>query len=1061
MKKIYVTIVLLACTCIAVTHGNGTLQGQVTLERPGITPPHESWSIPLDLTLCSDPSTPISVTTDLSGQFSVDLPAGEYSILVKNSHSLANRVDAVTIQEGLTTGPVDFGTLREGDATNDNLVVSADFFVLRDTYNLSEGQTGYDARADFNEDDMVTSADFFLLRDHYNEAGETCPESDGDWWDAGFPYRIPLSVPGEGIASVSVDFTTALNNLGLNGALLDVRSIRVISRSAKSGFQSLPYAETYTIMLDDADDPQIGWSGSGVYWTVNDGYAEADTIRFSQGTGSVKGVVINEAGGYGYPGVEFHIDGDEPIRDWSAYEVFLYDVWPEVNQSALDQAPDLYFYKLYNACDGSPVTQGGPPLALDQWNCASVSLNPLDSCFPSAGLNLSNITRMEFHTRDNSTVYGNSGFYDDGDVLTLWFDNLRLMDQDSGSIRFQTNEADEYYLYFDVLIHEGHPLPDLVPDLGAATVTCSVSDPEAGGYYHQIQGAQTDKSLEIWTAPCTEKILKTMTVPDDVRPLKIYAARGEFEPFQVVVRSDSGESLPVNITPFTRGEDTINCYSLFTVDYVDITTAGDHFDRFGLWPDPLFPRDFGDTIAFPQNENQPLWFTVQVPWDAPAGLYAATVTIGSATVPVELEVWDFALPREIHLMSEWGFSWSFIVEDLYHGLGDWTCYWEMVEAFKQDFINHRLIPKGVAWPAGLNYPGGVEYDCNGNLYPDSGGDWDFATIGGKYIHGEDNFNDGYGFPVFLSHGPTSNTPSNSLPWSFCGIDRVGVLGSQAYQDAYQLYLASVDSYIVSDEYDDAAYYHIVNEPKYDTDYTHVGQISALVDEAAPNLRQLVSEQVEAAIYNYPGADIDIWMPTISNYESEKSHDRQLNHQEDVWWYYLYGDDPPLPNPILMSHPGLEARMTPWLAWAERVRGLLHYAATIWSQNYSTNNPWIKPNLTGKDNGDGFFFYPPNKNGDFLDSCGQNGHRLVPSIRWENLRDGMEDYEYLYLIAGGNPDIDVVNAADVFVEQVVDSRTKFVRNPADLQAVRCAMGAYLSAATASIPGPAARPDPVLP
>jgi len=284
----------------------------------------------------------------------------------------------------------------------------------------------------------------------------------------------------------------------------------------------------------------------------------------------------------------------------------------------------------------------------------------------------------------------------------------------------------------------------------------------------------------------------------------------------------------------------------------------------------------------------------------------------------------------------------------------------VVDAFKQDFADHRLIPKGVAWPTGLNYPGGIDYDCNGNLDADSWGEWGFGVQGGKYIKGEQGFNGGYGFPAFLAWGPASNDAPDSLPDSFCGESRSGALGSAAYQAKWKQYLSAVDSYLVSDGYADAAYYHIVNEPQTDDDYTIVGQISALTESAAPHLRQLLSEQVEAAIYNYPGAKIDIWMPTISNYEPEKSHDRQKNHAEEVWWYYLYGDDPPLPNPILMSHPGMEARMTPWLAWAERVDGLLHYSATDWSPN-----PWDTPNVTGKDNGDGFFFYPPNKDGSII------------------------------------------------------------------------------------------------
>ena len=373
-----------------------------------------------------------------------------------------------------------------------------------------------------------------------------------------------------------------------------------------------------------------------------------------------------------------------------------------------------------------------------------------------------------------------------------------------------------------------------------------------------------------------------------------------------------------------------------------------------------------------------------------------------------------------------------------------ACYWDVVDDFKQDFINHRLIPKGVAWPAGINYPGGIEYDCDsGLLDPDAWGEWDFTTLGGKYIKGEQNFNDGYGFPAFLGLGPRSNWPPDSLPYSFCNINRDGALGSSAYQAKWTQYLSALNNYLTSDSYDASAYYHIVNEPQTFEDYTIVGQISALTESAAPSLRQLISEQVEPEIYNYPGAKIDIWMPTISTYEPIKSQDRQKNHAEDVWWYYLYGDDPPLPNPILMSHVGLEARLTPWLAWAERVDGLLHYSVTDWS-----SNPWDTPNVTGRDNGDAFFFYPPRKDGTDLEPCATTEHRLVPSIRWENLRDGMEDYEYLWLLAGGKPQIDTSNEADAHVAELIQSRTLFSRVPTDLANTRTTIAQALGGPTAS-------------
>ena len=103
----------------------------------------------------------------------------------------------------------------------------------------------------------------------------------------------------------------------------------------------------------------------------------------------------------------------------------------------------------------------------------------------------------------------------------------------------------------------------------------------------------------------------------------------------------------------------------------------------------------------PAGLNQPLWFTVHVPRDAAPGVYQATVSVGSATIPVELEVWDFELPNRIHLASEWGFSWSSIVER-YGGTGDGIheCYWELVDQLKEDFADHRWQPLMASVTAG-------------------------------------------------------------------------------------------------------------------------------------------------------------------------------------------------------------------------------------------------------------------------------------------------------------------------------------------------------------------------
>ena len=866
-----------------------------------------------------------------------------------------------------------------------------------------------------------------------------------EWWDAAWPYRVEVEASGSGVVEADVDFGAELTELGLNRAILDVRSLRVVPYAGEVAGEPIPYAESYSVLLDDAEAPQIDWSDSGVYWTVNDGSARLDTSRASRGAGALQAVIENRVGGYGYPGVELHIAAGEPLTDWSSYEAFIYDVWPQVNASALDQAPDLYSFKIYNVggCDSTSITQGGPALALDRWNRVSVPLNPLHTCSTP---DLSEITRVEFHTRDNETVNGNSGLYDDGDELTLWFDDLRLVDQNSGALRWEAADgATSYFVYFDVLDHEGHPPPDL-DDPGAATIAGAVGSAEAGGYLHVAAGTVAAE-LQIWGAPAIEKITQEHAVPTHRAPLLIQAAKNEFEPLQLVVRAASEQQLAVSVSDFVSDAGTIraNNVAIHRVDYVPMSQSSDRFGRIGEWPDPLYPIAAGATVTFPEGQNQPLWFTVYVPPDASAGTYQATITIGTATVPVSLDVWDFALPPDIHLKSEWGFGWSEVVE-IYQGTVSGSvqsCYWDLVNSLYEDFAGHRLTPKGVGWPAGLNYPGGVEYDCAGGLDAESWGQWGFADLAAQYLEGG-ALSHGNGFPSFLIRGPASNWPPDSRPSSFCDESRGDdPPGASAYNTRWFEYWEAVSDYLATSGYAGRGYYHIVNEPQTFEDYEIVAYLAEQTKAVAPDVLLLLSEQVEPAIHSnpsYPGAKIDIWMPTITSYQVERAHDRQLNHGEQVWWYFLYGDRPPLPNPTVIDRAGLEARIIPWLAWAERVDGLLYYSTTDWNPSPWTD-AWINDG-----NGDGFMFYPPTDSTVAFDACSAQSNRLVPSIRWELLREGMEDYEYLWVLNGGSPEIAVNTATDALVAELVSSRTLFSRVPTDVYATRARVAAQITGDT---------------
>jgi hypothetical protein len=105
-------------------------------------------------------------TTDTSGNFTLaGLTPGTYDIRVKNSHTLANR-RTVSLAPGANAES--FGTLKEGDANDDNCVTLTDFSILATAF-----FPAYDLRADFNQDGYVSVVDFSMLRENFAVCGDT------------------------------------------------------------------------------------------------------------------------------------------------------------------------------------------------------------------------------------------------------------------------------------------------------------------------------------------------------------------------------------------------------------------------------------------------------------------------------------------------------------------------------------------------------------------------------------------------------------------------------------------------------------------------------------------------------------------------------------------------------------------------------------------------------------------------------------------------------------------------------------------------------------------------
>ena len=146
---------------------NPVLVGQVTEEgRPD--PPDARWEITLTVKFSQTGSVVLTETvqTDASGYFTItELLPGTYNVWVKHSHTLAQCEDGVEIEAGALT-TVDFGTLFEGDANDDNLIDIVDFSIWKSLFG------GSDPTADFNNDGLVDIVDFSMWKVNFGKTGD-------------------------------------------------------------------------------------------------------------------------------------------------------------------------------------------------------------------------------------------------------------------------------------------------------------------------------------------------------------------------------------------------------------------------------------------------------------------------------------------------------------------------------------------------------------------------------------------------------------------------------------------------------------------------------------------------------------------------------------------------------------------------------------------------------------------------------------------------------------------------------------------------------------------------
>lgn len=523
---------------------------------------------------------------------------------------------------------------------------------------------------------------------------------------------------------------------------------------------------------------------------------------------------------------------------------------------------------------------------------------------------------------------------------------------------------------------------------------------DAGLDYGERIGGTSGK-VAVWWCDATRKVPRERSLPEEdaMGPAAaISAARGDFEAVQIVVRPEQPlRGLTARAGAF-RGpggaEISSDRVEVLRVAYHHVHRATDSSGVVGWWPDALPPLT--KPLEVPAGTNQPLWVLVHVPQKATPGDYTGRVSLKaegwSAEVPVRLHVWGFALPVRNHLETAFGFSAREVFR--YHQLRSEPDKRRVLDLYLKSFSDHRISPYD---PAPLD-PMRVRF------LPEAEpprADLDFSSFDQAMSRAVDEFHF-TNFRLRLQGMGGGSFHSRREP-------EIAGYGEETpeYKAMFSSYVRQIEEHLHAKGWLEMAYVYWFDEPA-PKDYEFVKNGMLRLKTCAPGLERMLTEE--------PGEElagaVDIWCPITHHYDHAKAEARRA-HGERFWWYVCTGPKAPYAT-LFIDHPATELRVWLWQSWQRGIAGILVWRANYWTSSAAfpdrPQNPYEDPMgyVSGYStprgvkrywgNGDGRFIYPP----EAAAEPGISGPEPVleppvSSIRWEMLREGIEDYEFLYLL----------------------------------------------------------------
>lgn len=431
-----------------------------------------------------------------------------------------------------------------------------------------------------------------------------------------------------------------------------------------------------------------------------------------------------------------------------------------------------------------------------------------------------------------------------------------------------------------------------------------------------------------------------------------------------------------------------------------------------------FPDYLSDarTCDVTKGSRKAIYFTLRVPREAEPGLYRASVTVtagtASVSLPLVLTVYPLTLPDERHLMvTEWFSTHQF---KRWHDVdpNDSEQYYKMLRIYADNMAEHRQnvfqtslgLVRSTETPDGKLQCDFSQFDRWAQVFWDTGR-MDRLETGFVAHHGKGGWSSR---EILLSDFEVKEAATGK---------RKRVSG----REFLPRFLPILVEHLRGREWLEKTVFHICDEPA-DHNVMAWREASEFVHRCAPALRRLDAIETPHCLNC-----LEIWCPKLNHLATWHNVYEDARRQGNELWFYTVGifQGGSVPNKTA-DVDLIESRVLHWVNYRYRANGYLH-----WGFNHWTSDPVNDP---GQHRGDGWHVYP--KKGGLLDS-----------LRWEQMRNGIQDYECLWLLENKIAQIKATLSPRIaaliepsrrgveIASQVVPTFREYTRSPEVLYAAR--------------------------